>query len=153
MAETTNLSEGAQLLGLSQRTVRKKLAASYRGADRIKGAKKVGRDWRIPRSEIRRLVDLRAKLTARSDDGQEAFVIASQEVEELTDSSFHRLVMAAQAFVDRDAAEKDISETLSELRLALRDWDAVGIVAPSLVDAIARRVKDQAWLDTVGYAP
>lgn len=57
MSETVNQTEACALLGWSPKTLRKRLAPDYQGFDRIEGAVRDGRDWRIPVSEIERIQD------------------------------------------------------------------------------------------------
>lgn len=151
MADTVNLSEGARLLGLSQRTVRKKLSPRYRREDRIRGAKKRGRDWEISRSEIRRIMDLRVKRIDESINWNQAFAVAFQVCDDLEDEYRARLLKAARALVEGEDNETASGEELRDLRSALNDFDAINSMSGLIIDKIAYQVKDREFLESVGY--
>jgi hypothetical protein len=146
MADTVNLAAGARLLGVSVPTARKRLSRSYNKTDRIRGAKRIGREWRIPRSEIQRLVQLSAKESAQSLDAKAAFAIAFAVADDVDERAYDRLVKAAQAFVGA-SHESEAGDALRELKIAMEDWTALQSSAAMIIDAIAARVEDRKWLE------
>jgi hypothetical protein len=139
MAETLNLSKAARLLRLSQKTARKHLSPSYAGSDRIKGAIKSGRDWRIPIQEVNRLV-ARGK---NQIDTAAAAEIAAHAYLSLAGEAGRVLKAAAHKFGLTGWQDES---SLAELIAALRDYQELSAMV-KLIDAIRKRVLEDDLAD------
>jgi len=151
MATSITLSQAARLLGISLPTARKRLSSKYKGDDRIRGAKRVGRDWRIPRKEIERLNELELRKSGRFWDTKSAFAFGLAVLDELQSELYDGLVRTAEKFV-QNAYDGESGDALRDLKTALKNYEELSEGGIRLIDSIAARVEDQDWLtNEAGY--
>lgn len=164
MTPTVTAREAARLLGVDPKTLRRRLSAKYKGADRVKGAVRRGRDWKIPRAEIRRLVDLKLETSMRSIEGAEAFTIGSAAFEEVRDDAYGKVLAAAQELVnaddelanaDDDRKARNPLDALQDLRKALQEYGEIVEGGSAMLHAITLRVskhvKGREFLEEAGW--
>lgn len=129
MGATVNLSEAARRLGVTYKTIRKRISPSYKGSDAIFGAVKRGRDWIVPVSEIERVTIVTSG--GRSLIGKDLYaqMVTLDSIAEYSRAARNQLESAARAFVaqldTQKAAKRDY---LTPLREALRAYDNVNIM-------------------------
>jgi hypothetical protein len=149
--ETVTASEAAQLLGVDRTTLRRRLARDYRGVDRIKGAVRRGRDWRIPRSEVDRLIALDAKETERTIDARVAIRLAKYAWDELRTEAWERLLAAALCIGAADNAGPDqCADALRELEAAVQEFREVGFGGQAMLKEMIGHIKDKDFLAEMG---
>jgi uncharacterized protein (DUF433 family) len=142
MARTITATEAARLLRVDPKTLRKRLSPRYRGPDRIRGAGKNGRDWRIPAKEVERLLNLqKERRPNRSVDRypeltneavRSALEIANDGYWMLTDRAEQRVFAAARKFSDPETGGGGAD--LRELREAVMNYDYILVGAVQLLE-------------------
>lgn len=124
MRKKLNASQAGALLGLSPKTLRKRLNAKYKGPLAIRGAVRHGRDWLIPAEEVDRLIQLRDSIDQRSVDTEAAFHHAYLELRRFAESAESGLVVAAENY--RDGRGEG---AFKELEKALAQYNKVFVIA------------------------
>jgi hypothetical protein len=141
--EKLNATQVGQLLGISPKTLRKRLNPRYAGPGRIRGATRDGRDWLIPVQEVDRLLAGKRAVVAVTKDRAGAFAVLFETWKELTNAARSRLAIAARNYGDgsRDGA-------LAELRGAIEQWDDLAPVTKLLL-GLRREAKGRVYSDTL----
>lgn len=124
MSTTVNLSEAALRLGVTYKTIRKRISPSYKGSDAIHGAIKRGKEWVVPVDEIERVTVLASGGFSLLSKEMYAEVVALDSIVGYARSAREQLESAARAFVAQlDRGKPARRDYVTPLRDALKSYD------------------------------
>lgn len=148
MDDTVNLTAAAELLGISLPTARKRIAASYKGDGKIKGATRIGRDWLIPRSEVARLAAAARNRRTREFQTTDAVEVATNAWLSLAGDNYREMDAAvrdystatrrAGPYLNDPLAVKEITRKIQRLTDAVRAHEELSVMV-KLIRAMRQR--------------